>query len=386
MIYLDNAATSWPKPEAVYEAVDSCMRNKGANPGRSGHRLSLLAGQVIQRTRDLIGCLFNIPGSSSQIVFTSNATEALNLGIKGILKQGDHVIISSQEHNSVVRPLESLRQKGMIEISKIPTSPSTGILSVDIEEAIKPNTRLIILSHASNVTGVINPIGEIGCIARNNGVLFMVDCAQTAGSFPINVQEMNIDMLAFCGHKGLFGPQGTGGLYVRNDLKLVPLKEGGTGGDSISPIQPEQSPERYESGTLNTPGIAGLEAGIEFILNEGIEMIRNKEKILTERLLSGLKAISGVIVYGPNLGVERAPLVSFNIEGIESEDVSFILDKVYNIASRPGFHCAPDAHKSIGTLDRGTVRLSIGYFNNLKEVDTCLEAIAKHRKGGRNFV
>jgi len=373
MIYFDNAATTWPKPEAVYKAVDQFMREQGANPGRSGHRMALAAGQIIVDARNLVASLFNIP-EYFQVIFTLNTTEALNLGIKGLLKPGDHVITSSLEHNSVVRPLETLRNMG-VEVTKLDTSASRGLLPGQVEEAIKENTKLIILTHASNVTGVINPIQEIGKIARARGVLFMVDSAQTAGVFPIDVQAMCIDMLAFAGHKGLLGPQGVGGLWLRNGLQLTPLKEGGTGSHSESPLQPEKCPDRYESGTFNTPGIAGLAAGLQFLSQIGIEQIREKERMLTERLLSGLALIPGVIVYGPPLGTERASVISFNIEGMDPSEVSLIMDQSFEIATRPGLHCAPDAHRSIGTLPQGTVRLSLGFFNTVEEVDKCLEAI-----------
>lgn len=374
MIYFDNAATTWPKPEAVYKAVDKFMRELGANPGRSGHRMALEAGQIIVEARSLVAKLFNVP-DPPQVIFTLNTTEALNLGIKGLLKTGDHVITSSLEHNSVVRPLENLRNKG-IKVTKLSTSASSGLLPRKVEEAIKENTKLIILTHASNVTGVINPIREIGKIARARGVLFMVDSAQTAGVFPIDVQTMGIDMLAFAGHKGLLGPQGVGGLCLSNDLQLTTLKEGGTGGNSESPLQPENCPDRYESGTSNTPGIAGLVAGLQFLSQIGIEQIREKERILTERLLSGLQLISKVIVYGPPLGTERASVISFNIESMDPSEVSLILDQSFEIATRSGLHCAPDAHRAIGTLMKGTVRLSLGYFNTVEEVDKCLEAVS----------
>lgn len=373
MIYFDNAATTWPKPEAVYKAVDYFMREQGANPGRSGHRMALFAGQSIVEARSLIAKLFNVP-DPSQVIFTLNTTEALNLGIKGLLKPGDHVITSSLEHNSVVRPLETLRNNG-IEVTKLPSSGSVGVLPTQVEEAIKGNTKLIILTHASNVTGVLNPINEIGKIARDRGVIFLVDSAQTAGVFPIDVQSMFIDILAFAGHKGLLGPQGVGGLCIRKDLKLAPLKEGGTGSNSESPLQPDKCPDRYESGTFNTPGIAGLSAGLQFLLQTGIEQIREKERVLIERLLKGLEQIPKVIIYGPKLGIERASVISFNIEGLEPSEVSLIMDQSFEIATRSGLHCAPDAHRTNGTLTKGTVRLSLGYFNTIEEVDKCLEAI-----------
>lgn len=336
--------------------------------------MALMAGRIINETRALIAQLFNIP-EPSQVIFTSNATEALNLGIKGLLKPGDHVITGTFEHNSVVRPLERMCERG-IEVTKLPASLSQGVLPVQVEEAVQSNTRLIILNHASNVTGVINPIREIGRIARDKGLVFMVDAAQSAGTLPIDVQAMKIDLLAFPGHKGLLGPQGTGGLYIRENLSLVPLEEGGTGGNSEFLTQPDLCPDRYESGTLNTSGIAGLGAGINYIFEEGLETIRRKERMLTEHLLTGLEEIPGVIIYGPPRGMERAPVVSFNITDKEPADVSFLLDKMYDIATRPGLHCAPDAHRTLGTFKHGTVRLSFGYFNTIEEVDQCLAAIS----------
>lgn len=375
MIYFDNAATTWPKPESVYEAVDQCMRNKGANPSRSGHLMALLAGQIVLDTRVQIAEFFNI-ADPLQVVFTPNATEALNLGLKGVLKPGDHVITSSLEHNAVTRPLEKLRTQG-VEVTKLQTSVVEGLLPQQVEAAIQKNTKLIVISHASNVIGVIQPILQIGKIAQEKEVLFMVDSAQTAGSIPIDVLAMGIDLLVFAGHKGLLGPQGTGGLYLREDLQLDTLKEGGTGANSEDPYQPDESPERYESGTLNTPGIAGLGAGIEFINKEGIEKIREKESKLTKQLLMGLEKIPSVIIYGPDHSVERAPVVSINLEGREPSEVSYLLDKLYGIATRPGLHCAPDAHRTLGTFRQGTVRLSLGYFNTSQEVDRCIEAISR---------
>lgn len=375
MIYLDNAATSFPKPEVVYEAVEQCLRYKGANPSRSGHKLSLKASQVVLDARNQIAELFKI-SDPLQVVFTANATEALNLGIKGILKPGDHVITSSMEHNSVTRPLAKLAQQG-VEVTKLPGKDHGRVSPQEIAEGIKENTKLIVLSHASNVTGLIQPIDEIGKVARQKGILFMVDSAQTAGSFEIDVDSMNIDLLVFAGHKGLLGPQGTGGLYIRPDLQLDTLKEGGTGSNSESPLQPEESPERYESGTLNTPGLAGLGKGVEFILQVGLKEIREKERKLTLELMEGLKEIPGVKIYGDDPGVERAPVVSFNIEGKEPSHLAFLLDQVFDIASRPGLHCAPDAHRTLGTFPYGTLRLSPGYFNTSQEMEKTLEAIAK---------
>lgn len=374
VVYLDNAATTWPKPASVYESMRDCMENFGANPGRAGHSMAVRAEMMINQTRELLAKLFNI-SDPSRLVLTLNATEAINLGIKGLLKPGDHVITGGMEHNSVIRPLTLLSDQG-VEITKIAVSQTDGVSPDDIRNAVKKNTRLIVLSHASNVTGTLNPIGEAGAIARESGVYFMVDCAQTAGMFPIDVQKMNIDLLAFPGHKGLFGPQGTGGLYIGEGINLVPLKEGGTGGNSEAYYQPEQLPSRYESGTPNTPGIAGLSAGMKFIMSEGIEKIRSKEEGLVDQLLSGLQQIPHVILYGPQTHKNRAAVISFNINNADPSDVSAVMDQVFSIASRSGLHCAPDAHRTIGTFRSGTVRVSLSYFNSSDDVGKCLEAVS----------
>ena len=373
MIYLDNAATSWPKPEGVYLAVEKAMR-EGGNPGRSGHKMSLQAGRMIDETRHLLARFFNAP-AGDRIIFTLNATEAINLALKGLLKPGDHVISGAMEHNAVARPLESLQEKG-VEVTKVVTSARTGIDPAAVEAAIKSNTKLVVVCHASNVTGTINPIGKIGKLCRERGILFLVDGAQSAGYLPIDVQDMCIDLLAFPGHKGLLGPQGVGGLYISPDISPVPLKEGGTGSDSHSLLQPLKSPDRYESGSQNTPGIAGLGEGLKFILKEGLETIGAKESILVNRLLEGLQTIPGVILYGPPSGEKRAPVISLNIAGTDSLEVALILDQAFDIAVRAGLHCAPEAHRVLGTLEKGTVRLSLSYFNTEEEIDLCLEALA----------
>jgi len=374
MIYLDNAATSWPKPESVYLAVEKAMREWGGNPGRSGHKMSLQAGKAIEETRHLLARLFNAP-QPERIIFTLNTTDGINLAMKGLLVPGDHVITGSMEHNAVARPLESLKAKG-IEVTKVPVSPLWGINPADIAKAVQKNTRMVVLNHASNVTGTVNPIAEIGAFCREQGLVFLVDAAQTAGVLPIDVQKMNIDLLAFPGHKGLLGPQGTGGLVISPAISLQPLKEGGTGSDSKSLFQPEQSPDRYESGTANTPGIAGLGAGVRFILEEGLEKIRGKERCLTERLFSGLQNIPGAVIYGPPAGEERTAVVSLNLEGLDALEAAVILDQAFDIAVRAGLHCAPDAHATLGTLEKGTIRLSPGYFNTEKDIDAVVAALA----------
>lgn len=373
MVYLDNAATTWPKPETVYLTVEKAMREWGGNPGRSGHQMSLLAGKVIEETRFSLARLFNA-AEPDRIIFTLNTTEAINLAIKGLVKSGDHIITGSMEHNSVARPLEGLKDKG-IEVTKVSTSPFWGVEPIDIEKAIQKNTKMVVLNHASNVTGTINPIGEIGKLCLKHEIIFLVDAAQTAGTIPIDVQKMNIDLLAFPGHKGLLGPQGVGGLVISPAVSPRPLKEGGTGSDSKSLLQPEPSPDRYESGTPNTPGIAGLGTGVKFILEQGLAKIQEKENALMSRLLEGLQQISGVILYGPTSATERAAVVSINLEGIDSLEAAMILDQAFNIAVRAGLHCAPDAHSVLGTLDKGTIRISLGYFNTEEDIDSILTAL-----------
>lgn len=386
MIYFDNAATTWPKPESVYLAVERAMREWGGNPGRSGHKMSLQAGKIIEETRFLLARLFNAP-EPDRIVFTMNATEAINLAMKGLLKPGDHVITGAMEHNAVARPLEALKERG-VEVAKVASSPHTGINPLDVETAIKSNTKMVVLNHASNVTGTINPIGEIGKLCRKQRIVFLVDAAQTAGNIPIDVQNMNIDLLAFPGHKGLLGPQGVGGLYLSPGVSPLPIKEGGTGSESQSLLQPQLSPDRYESGTPNTPGIAGLGAGVKFLLQEGLGKIQAKENNLMNRLLEGLQNIPGVMLYGPAPGRERAAVVSINIEGVDSLEAALILDQAFDIAVRAGLHCAPDAHRVLKTLEGGTIRLSLSYFNTEEEIDSCLAALAsiageKAFEGGR---
>ncbi len=372
MIYLDYAATSGKKPESVYEAADSALRNASGNPGRSGHRVSLEAGKIVMNARMLCSRLFHAE-SAETIVFCSNCTDALNLAIYGVLKKGDHVIASHMEHNSVARPLEHLKDSG-VEVTKILGSVETGVSARDVEDAIKENTRLVIMTHISNVTGTVNDIEAIGKVCRKHNVLFLVDAAQSAGARKIDVREMCIDLLAFPGHKCLYGPQGTGGLYIRPGISLRTLKQGGTGSRSELLHQPEELPDKYESGTLNVPGIAGLAAGIEFILKEGIDRIQAHENHLTDMLVKNLTEIPGVNIIGPR--GDRGPVVSVTIDGYEAQDVAIILDQVFDIGVRAGLHCAPDAHQNAGTLDiGGTVRISPGYFTTEEEIRKCAESI-----------
>ncbi|MGE5405068.1 MAG: aminotransferase class V-fold PLP-dependent enzyme [Candidatus Saccharibacteria bacterium] len=374
VIYMDNAATSYPKPESVYVAVDRFMRHLGGNPGRGSSRHAIESGSVIVEARDALANLFNVQNSDN-IAFSMNVTEALNTAIKGVLEPGDHVITTSMEHNAVARPLAALEKRGIIEWTRVPCLNNGSFDPQEVADSIRSNTKMICMLHASNVTGTIMPITEVGKIARERGVLFVVDSAQTAGVLPIDVKAMQIDILTFTGHKSLFGPQGTGGLYVRPGLSLVPLKEGGTGSLSEDLEQPEHMPDRLEAGTQNAPGIAGLLAGIDFIKLEGLDTIRTHEEITTGMLMDGLKDIKGIEIYGPNNAKDRTAVVSFNIQGMDCGETSTRLDYEFNIISRSGLHCAPLAHQTMGTLQRGACRLSPGYFTTEEDVDKVIRAV-----------
>ena len=380
MIYLDYAATSGRKPEAVYEASDRVMREVSGNPGRSGHKISLEAGAIVAEARLLCSRLFHAPASET-IAFGVNTTEALNLGILGMVEKGDHVITSSLEHNSMARPLEHLKDEG-VEVTKIRADLENGVDPDAVEAAIKDNTKLVVMTHISNVTGTVNDIAAIGDVCRRHGVTFLVDAAQSAGVRPIDVQAMKIDMLAFPGHKCLYGPQGTGGLYISPEVDLRPLLTGGTGTQSELLHQPVSRPERYESGTLNVPGLAGLARGVDFILKTGVDAIEEKEYELTARLISGIRQYDNITIWGPQTAKNRAAVLSITIDGYEPQDISIYLDQIFDIAVRSGLHCAPYAHETLGTLDKGgTVRISPGYFTTEEEIDACIEAIGIISRG-----
>jgi len=375
VIYFDNAATSWPKPAAMMAAMIHYNEMIGGSPGRSGHQRSLAAGRIILESREALAELFGC-ADSLRITFTKNATEALNIALSGILNHGDHVIASSMEHNSVMRPLRFLEAQG-VQLSVVSCSGDGRLDPDDVQRAIQSRTRLLVVTHASNVTGTIQPIAALGKIARNHGILFCVDAAQTAGALPINVDETSVDLLAFSGHKSLLGPQGTGGLYVREGLEkqLRPVIMGGTGSRSEFEGQPDFMPDKYESGTPNTIGLAGLEAGVRFVLSAGVEAIRSKEEALTARFLAGLAALPGITVYGPPDAASRTAVVSFNITGLSPSEAAMELEERFGILCRPGLHCAPAAHRTIGTFSRGTIRFGFGYFNKEEEIDLALEAI-----------
>jgi cysteine desulfurase family protein len=376
VIYFDNAATSWPKPPQVKEAMNRFMDEIGANPGRSGHLLSIEAARVLHEAREVLSICFHVK-DSSRIVFTHNATESINLGLKGLLKPKDHVITSSMEHNSVMRPLRDLENKG-IELSVIPCSQKGILDPQEVEKEIRSNTRMVVLNHASNVTGNLLPIREVGLIARQHSLLFLVDAAQTAGAYPIDMERDGIDLLAFTGHKSLYGPQGTGGLVIGVRVKekeMIPLKQGGTGSRSEFEEQPDFLPDRFESGTPNSVGIAGLLAGIQFVLEKGIEQIRRYEIRLIQKLIDGLKAFPQVRIYGPENGLGRTATLSFNVARLSPSDVAFRLEREFGILCRPGLQCAPAAHRTIGTFPEGTVRFSLSYLNSEEHVDQALQAV-----------
>lgn len=376
MIYLDNAATTFPKPEIVYKTMDTFYRTLGANPGRSGHKMAVAAEKEIEDTRTVVAKLLGIK-NSKRFIFTFNATDAINMGIKGLLKSGDHAITTYLEHNAVSRALNGLERRNIITVTKVRNSQDGFIDPDDIKNAITPKTRLIVMAHAPNVIGTIQPVQEIGRLARENNIIFMVDAAQTTGVCEIDVNRCCIDMLAFTGHKGPLGPTGTGGLYVGEDVNIEPWREGGTGFEPASLSQPEELPFKLESGTPNTVGIAGLRAGIEFVLSKGIQTIRNHEQKLTDKLINALKDDRRFILYGTTDITKKVGILSLNVNGFKPAEVGAILDQAFGIAVRPGLHCAPFAHQVLGTFPDGTVRISPGVFNTEDEINQLITALDK---------
>ena len=372
-VYLDNAATSFPKPEAVYAAMDYHGRTVAGSPGRAEHQGAAEATRVVTEARRALACLLGAP-DPSRIVFTANATQALNLALKGLLRPGDHVVTSGVEHNAVWRPLKKLERQG-VQISAVPCTPEGVLDPADLAAALRPNTRLIAVTHASNVLGTVLPVADLAEVAHRHGLPLLVDAAQTAGVYPIDVDALGVDLLAFTGHKGLLGPTGTGGLIVGRGIDLEPLLEGGTGGDSSLETMPPGLPEHLEAGTLNGVGIAGLGAGVRFLLDRGVEAVRLHELELTTHLLVGLAALNEVTVYGPPDPEARTAVVSINLSGCEPEQVGHVLDEVYDVATRAGLHCAPQAHRTMGTLERGALRLSPGYSTTHDEIDYLLECL-----------
>lgn len=374
MIYLDNAATSFPKPACVCNEMDRCMRKYCANPGRGGHALSLKAGMAVMNARDTVCRLFNIR-DSMRLAFTKNATEALNIAVKGLATPGCHVITTAMEHNAVMRPMSTLERDMGIEVTLIKGNDYGEVDPDDIRREIKSNSVLIVCTLSSNVNGIIMPVGEIGRTAHEYGIPFLVDASQGAGALPVDVESWYIDMLAFPGHKGLMGPQGTGGLFVREGIRLRTLMEGGTGSNSEYEFQPEIMPDFLESGTLNTPGIVGLGAGAGYVMKTGVANIHEYKSHLTELLADGLSQIPGVMLYSPADKDRNSGIVAMNLADMDPAKLSLLLDKDHGICVRAGLHCSPAAHAVLGTAGRGSVRFSVGWFNTENEIMYALDAV-----------
>ena len=377
--YLDNAATSHPKPPAVLDAVRRALTEDNANPGRSGHPRALRAAEAVLNARETLAGLLGAQDPFS-ILFTFNCTDALNLAIKGILRPGDHVIASALEHNSVLRVIKTLEASGGVETTILSPQPDGFLDPARYAAAIRPNTRLLILTHASNVTGAIQPVREVVRVARANGILSLIDGAQALGELPVNVESLGCDLYAFPGHKTLLGPQGTGGLYLAPGLRLETLREGGTGSSSELLVQPEELPERYEAGTLNLPGIEGLGTGAQYV-RENAAAIAERVHLLSQALYQSLRAIPGVTVYSPGDARRRTGIVSFNVGDLSSARVAQTLGD-REICVRGGLHCAPEAHRFLGTLSRGCVRASIGAFNTAEDIETLVRAVDEIARKG----
>lgn len=372
-VYLDTAATSRRKPECVCEAMVRFMSEVGASPGRSVHGPGLEASRVVAAARDKVAGLLGID-DAARVFFGLNCTEALNLAIKGILKRGDHVVTSCVEHNSVMRPLSAMVQERGVTVTRA-ASNRAGITDVDsFRKAIRPDTALAVMTHASNVTGALQPIIDCGAVARSCGVPFLVDAAQTVGCLPIDLSALPVDMLAFSGHKGLMGPQGVGGLYVCEGIELLPLKHGGTGSASSEEVQPSVLPDRYESGTPNTPGLAGLGAALDFVASTSVDSIRRRIASVGQTVLERLQARDGVRLYGPGNMVQNVGIFAFTIGDCDPAQTARELGN-RGIMTRVGLHCAPAAHRTIGTFPRGTVRASIGYFTTEEEAEYFIESV-----------
>lgn len=372
MIYLDNAATTMRKPKAVVQAVTEALCSIG-NPGRGVHDASLDASRIVFDTRVKLAELLGAEHPEC-IVFTMNSTESLNIAISGIFNPGDHVITTAMEHNSVLRPLYALEKQG-IELTILPCDSSGRIDYADFEKAIRQNTRAIVCTHGSNLTGNLVDICRVGEIAQRNKLLFLVDASQTAGVFPIDVQKMKIDILCFTGHKSLLGPQGTGGLYVRPGVKIRPLLVGGSGVQSYLKDHPSEMPTALEAGTLNAHGLAGLRAAVQYIQETGMGVIRKKEQELMELFYRKISEIPGIVVYGDFSSMDRCPIVTLNIRDYDSSIVADALYNDYGIATRPGAHCAPLMHQALGTVQQGAVRFSFSHFNTKEEVEAAVNAL-----------
>jgi cysteine desulfurase/selenocysteine lyase len=378
MIYLDNAATSWPKPPEVLKAMTDVLELAGGNPGRSGHRLSVAAAREVYNAREGIASFFNV-ADPLRVIFTANATHAINIALRGLLKSGDHVVISSIEHNAVMRPLRGLEKQG-VGLSIVPCAADGSLDVRDVVRVMSSHTRLVAITHASNVVGTILPVAQVASVAHEAGALLLVDAAQTAGVIPIDMPAMGIDFLAFTGHKELQGPPGIGGLAIGGNVdvsQLEPLVRGGTGSHSQSEEQPDDLPDKFESGTVNLPGIAGLHAGIQWVRDKGIDTIQAHLKELTLALIDGLSELPEVKVYGPLDTNSKVAIVSFSVQHNRISEVGLKLDEEYGILCRMGLHCAPAAHKTIGSFPEGTIRLAPGVFTTLNDIRATIRAIEK---------
>lgn len=374
-IYLDNAATTFPKPDNVYVEMDRVLRNVGVSPSRGGYRQSIEASRILFETRESLAALFGVC-DSSRFIITHSATESINLAVKGFLKPGDHVVTTTMEHNSLARPLNEMSHSG-VDLTWV-SGDSDGYIPVDaIMNALTPATRLVAMTHCSNVTGALNPAAEIGALLKERGISFFLDASQSAGSVPMDIGSMHVDLLAAPGHKGMYGPQGTGFLYIGEGVTLKPLIVGGTGGGSTVLAQPSDLPERFESGTHNIAGIAGLRAGADFIISKGVAAIHYQEMCLSGRLIEGLSSINGVRVINSDIAKPRGSVVSFTLRGADPSAIGFTLDRDFDIAVRVGLHCAPLAHRTIGTFPEGTVRVSPGVFNTEDDIDCFLAAMKR---------
>ena len=376
MIYLDHAATSWPKPPPVLAAITDFLVHSGGSPGRSAHRLSLKAARSLYAARETLANFLNAP-DPLRVLFTANATEALNLAIYGLLRPGDRVVTTAMEHNAVMRPLRDLERQG-VQLVVVPCGPEGSLAPEDLRRAARPGTRLLVANHASNVTGTLLPIAELGTLAREIQTLLLVDAAQTAGALPLDMQALGIDLLAFTGHKALLGPPGTGGLVLGPRLdpaELQPRIRGGTGSRSEREEQPDDLPDKFESGTPNGPGIAGLLAGVQTVQQLGLENIRAHEIRLTEQLIQGLQAIPGVRLYGPQDPRKRTATVSFTVDKRRVSEVAWRLDEEFGVLCRVGLHCAPAAHRTLGTFPEGTIRFAAGFTTTTDQIATALQAV-----------
>lgn len=378
MIYLDHAATSWPKPPEVIRAMGDVLEGAGGNPGRSGHRISIAAARVIYDTREALSRFFGI-ADPLRVIFTGNATHAINLALMGILKPGDHVVTSSMEHNAVMRPLRQLEKRG-IRLSVAACAADGSLDPKQVSDALTPETKLVVLAHASNVVGTLLPVTDVAALAHGAGALLLVDAAQTAGGVPIDMTAMGIDLLAFTGHKELQGPPGIGGLVIADGIdsaRIEPLLCGGTGSRSESEEQPDDLPDKFESGTANLAGIAGLGAGLRHIQEIGIEAMRTRTKIISRTLIDGLSALPDSMVYGTRDPDRSVAVVSFTVAGRRVSEIGLRLDEEYGILTRVGLHCAPAAHRTIGTFPEGTVRLAPGPFTTMADIVRTIEAIER---------